>query len=174
MSGENCMRICISWFSWVDMQSNILKLWENGEEFWNGVFCMLSPGALARRCMKPASLNYTLRKKKCNFPTFLRGEFSLFDLYSNFWVLPENRKKFLNGVFCTLLPTAWAKWNTQQSLSIYTVPKKKCNFPRCVSFETECILVPRVDFFNFGKQKGYIGFDGLVHNNSLFTSFNTQ
>ena len=28
--------------------------------------------------MKPASLNYTLRKIKCNFPTFLRGEFSLF------------------------------------------------------------------------------------------------
>ncbi len=43
-------------------------------------------------------------------------------------------------VFCTLLPRALAKWNTQQSSSIYTLPKKKGNFPRCVSFETECTL----------------------------------
>ncbi len=32
--------------------------------------------------MKPASLNYTLRKEKCNFLTFLRGEFTLFYRYS--------------------------------------------------------------------------------------------
>ena len=37
--------------------------------------------------MNPAWLKYTLRKKKCNFQTFLRGEISLFYMYSNFWVL---------------------------------------------------------------------------------------
>ncbi len=91
MSGENCQIFRISQFSWVDLHSNFLKLWENGEEFWNGVFCILSPGALPRWYMNPASLNYTLRKKKCSFPTFLTVEFSLLYLYSNFWVLQENR-----------------------------------------------------------------------------------
>ncbi len=76
MSEENCLIIHISQFSWVDLYSNILKLCKNGEEFWNEVFCMLPPGALVRWCMKPASLNNTLRKMKCNFPTFFRGEFS--------------------------------------------------------------------------------------------------
>ncbi len=33
MSGENYLIFRISWFSWVDMRSNILKLCENGEEF---------------------------------------------------------------------------------------------------------------------------------------------
>ncbi len=35
-------------------------------------------------------------------------------------------------------PYLKAKWNSQQHSSIYTLPKKECNFPRCVSFETEC------------------------------------
>ncbi len=48
--------------SWLALKHFIL--WENGGEFWNGIFCMLSPGALARWCMKPASLNYTLWKKE--------------------------------------------------------------------------------------------------------------
>ncbi len=99
MSGENCLIFRISQFSWVDLHSNILQLWENGEEFWNKVFRMLSPGALVRWCMKPASRNYTLRKKKCNFPNFLRVGFSLFYRYSNFWVLHKNREQFWNRVF---------------------------------------------------------------------------
>ncbi len=96
MSGENCPIFRISLFSRVDLHSDILKLWDNGEEFWNGVFCMLLPGALARWGMKPAPLNYTLRKKKCNFPTFSGVEFLLFYLYSNFWVLQENHEQFWN------------------------------------------------------------------------------
>ncbi len=138
MSGKNCLIFHISQFSWLDLPSNILKLLQNGEEFGNEIFCMLSPGALVRWCMKPASLNYTLRKKKCNFPTFLRGEFSLFYRYSNFWVLQENREQVWNWFFYILLPRALAKWNTLQSSSIYTLPKKKRNFPCCVSFEGEC------------------------------------
>ena len=82
--------------------------------------------------------DYTLRKKKCNFPAFLSAEFSLFHRSSNFWVLQENSEQFWNRFFCTLLPRALAKWNTLQSSSIYTLPKKKCNFPCCVSFEEEC------------------------------------
>ncbi len=88
----------------IDMHN--LKLWENSEEFWNGVFCMLSLGTLVKWCMKLDSLNYILRKKKSNFPMFLRGEFSLFYLYSNFWIFQENHEQFSNGVFCTLLPRA--------------------------------------------------------------------
>ncbi len=37
----------------------------------NGVFCMLSSGALARWCMDPVSLKYTFRKKKLS--NFLRS-----------------------------------------------------------------------------------------------------
>ena len=141
MSGENCPIFRISQFSWVELHSNILKLLKNGKEFWSGVFCLLPPGALPRWCIKPASLNYTPRKKKCNFPTFLRGEFSLLYMYSNIWVLQENHEKFWNGVFCTLLPGAGAKWNTLQSPCICTLLQKKRNFPLCVSFETKCMTV---------------------------------
>ena len=42
---------------------------------------------------------HSQKKKKCYFPTFLRGEISLFYRYSNFWVLQENREQFLNWVF---------------------------------------------------------------------------
>ncbi len=38
-----------------------------------------------------------------------------------------------------LSPTAQSKWIALQNSSIYTLPKKKRNFPRCISFETECI-----------------------------------
>ncbi len=107
MSGENCLIFRISQFFWVDLHSNILKLWENGEEFWNEVFCMWSPGALVRWCMKPTSLNYTLRKKKCNFPTFLRGEFSLFYRYPNFWVLQPNHEQFWNRFFTRRYQEHW-------------------------------------------------------------------
>ena len=96
---ENCLIFRISWLSWGDMHPNILKLWENGEEFWNGVFCMLLPGVLLRWCMNPPSLNYTLRIKKCTYPTFSRGEFLLFHTYSNFWVLRQNLEQFWNVFF---------------------------------------------------------------------------
>ena len=99
MSREYCQTFRISQFSWIDLHSNILKLCENGEEFWNGVFCMLPPGALSVWCMNPALLKYTLRKKKCNFPTFLRDEFSLLYMYSNFWVLQGNCAQFWKGFF---------------------------------------------------------------------------
>ena len=46
----------------------------------------------------------------------------------------------LKQVFYILLPRALAKWNALQRSSIYTLPKKKHNFPCCVSFEGECIL----------------------------------
>ena len=36
------------------------------------------------------------------------------------------------------VPRALAKWNTLQSSSIYTLSKKKRNFPYCVYFEEEC------------------------------------
>ena len=86
MSGENCQIFRISQFSWVDMHSNIFKLWEYGEEFWNRVFCILSSGALSRLCMNPDLPKDTLIKKKCNIPTFLKGTFPLLYMYSNFWV----------------------------------------------------------------------------------------
>ncbi len=95
----------------------------------------LTPGHVHFVKWKPASLNYTLRKKKCNFKTFLRGEFLLFYRYSN---CKRTVNNFGTG-FCTLLPRSWAKWNTLQSSSIYTLSKKKRNFPCCVSFEEECI-----------------------------------
>ncbi len=104
---ENCLIFRISQFSWVDLHSNILKLWENGEEFWNKVFCMLSPGAFVRWCMKPAALNYTLRNKKCNLPTFLRGDFSLFYRCSNFCVLQENHEEFWNRFFAHCHQEHW-------------------------------------------------------------------
>ena len=85
-------------------------------------------------------LNYTLRKKKCDFPTFLRGEFSLFYRYSNFWVLQENCEQFWNRFFTYCIPRTLAKWNALKSSSIYTLPKKKRKFPCCVSFEGECIF----------------------------------
>ncbi len=117
MSGENCLIFHISQFPWVDLYSNILKMWENREEFWNEVFCMLSPGALVRWCMKPASLDYTLRKKKCNCLTFLRGEFSLLYRYSNFWVLQENHEQFWNRFFAHCYQEHWQneihlEWNS--------------------------------------------------------------
>ena len=99
MLGKNCQTFRISQFSLVDMHSNILELWEIGEEFWNGVFCILSPGALPRWYINLALLKYTLIKKKCNFPTILKGKFSLYYMYSNFRVSLENREQFWNGVF---------------------------------------------------------------------------
>ena len=57
----NCQRnlfIFVCLFSWDDMHSNILKLWENCEEFWNVVICMLSHGSLPRWCMNPVSPEY--------------------------------------------------------------------------------------------------------------------
>ena len=64
---RNCPIFRILLFVWVDMHSNNLKLWENGEEFWNGVFCMRWPGTLARWFTNPALPNYTLRKKNATF-----------------------------------------------------------------------------------------------------------
>ncbi len=122
-------------WSWLALKH--FKTVGNDEDFWNGVFCMLSPGSFAKWYITPASPNCTLGKKKCNFPTFSRSEFSLLYMYSNLWVLQEIRQRFWNGFFCTLLPRASAKWNTLRSSSIYTVPQKKCNFPGCISFETE-------------------------------------
>ncbi len=69
--------------------------------------------SIAGICMNPDLLKYTLRKKKCNIPTFLRGAFPLLYLYSQMVA-------------------------KRQSLSIYTPPQKKRNFPWCISFETEC------------------------------------
>ncbi len=37
-----------------------------------------------RKCRNPNLLKYTLRKKKCNIPSFLRGAFPLLYMYSNF------------------------------------------------------------------------------------------
>ncbi len=96
------------------------------------------PGSCTFCQMKPASLDYTLRKKKCNFLTFLRGEFLLFYRYSNVKSIAREPWTILEQVFGTLLPRALPKWNTLQSSSIYTLPKKKRNFPCCVSFEEEC------------------------------------
>ncbi len=96
---------------------------------------------LGRWCMKPASLNYTIRKKKCNFPTFLRGGFPLFYRYSNFWVLQENREQFWNRFFAHCYQEHW------QNVIYYKVhlstlfPKSYRNFPCCVSFETGCIIL---------------------------------
>ena len=73
MSGENHQIFRISQFSSVDMHSNILKLWEYGEEFWNEVFCILSPGALLRLCMNPDLLKNTLRKKEMQHSNILKG-----------------------------------------------------------------------------------------------------
>ncbi len=46
------------------------------------------------------------------------------------------------GIFYTLLNS-----------SIYTPPQKKCNFPRCISFETECkyLMLPRTCKIDLGK-----------------------
>ncbi len=121
MSEKNCLIFRISQLTWVDLHSNILKLWENGEQFWNEGFCMLSPGALVRWCMNPASLNYTLRKKKCNFPTFLRGEFS-------FWVLQENCEQFLNRFFTHCYQEHWQN-EIHYKLHLSTLfPKRNATF----------------------------------------------
>ena len=40
---------------------------------------------------------------------FLRGEFSLFYLYSNLWVLRENREQFSNGVFLHIVTKSIGK-----------------------------------------------------------------
>ncbi len=62
----------------------------------------------------------------------------------------------LKQVFYTLLPRALAKWNTLQSSSIYTLLKKKCNFPCCVSFEEECIVYSiHVWLVYMKKQRNY-------------------
>ncbi len=66
-------------------------------------------------------------------------------LYSNIWICRENRKQYWNEVFGTLLSRALLKWSMLQSSSIYSIPQQKCNFPRCVSFEIECICFPRLD-----------------------------
>ncbi len=58
--------------------------------------------------MKPALLNYTLRKKKCSFLTFLRGEFSLFLQVLKLLSIAREPQKILEQVFCTLLPRAFA------------------------------------------------------------------
>ncbi len=50
---------------------------------------------------------YTLRKKKYNFLTFLRGELSLFYSYSNFWVLQENHEQFWNRFFAHCYQDHW-------------------------------------------------------------------
>ncbi len=129
MSGKNCRICCISLFSWVDMHSNILKLWKNGEEFWNGVFCMRWPGALARWFIYPALPNYTLRKNKCNFPTFSGVEFSLFYLYSNFWVLRENREQCWNRVFLHVVTNSTGKMKCTSKLIYLHSSQKETQLP---------------------------------------------
>ncbi len=134
MSEENCLIFRISQFYWVDLHSNVLKLWENGEEFWNEVFCTLLPGALVRWCMKPASLNYTPRKKKCNFLTFLRGEFSLF--YRYFWVMQENCDQFWNRFF--FAHCYQEHWQNEIDYKVHLstlFPKRSANFHTAFLFK---------------------------------------
>ncbi len=95
----------------------------------------------------------------------------------------ENVEWFLRTIlqwgFCTSLPRAGAKWNTLQSWSIYTLPKKKHNYPRCISFETECrdisstslhviynLEQSRVGFSHLSKLPGMLMFITIYQKNS--------
>ena len=77
--------------------------------------------------------------------------------------------------FC-LMVRALAKWNILQSWSIYTLPKKKRNFPCCVSFEGECI---RICFWagilinrhpEWSMQYILMFLQGVLQNNVFFVS----
>ena len=50
-----------------EMYANILRSWENHDQFWNEVFGKLLPWALSKWCITPDSLVYTLLQKKGNF-----------------------------------------------------------------------------------------------------------
>ncbi len=117
--------------------------WVTDPDLGSCIFCLLHviTRSIGEMIYETSFTKLHSKKKQCNFPTFLRGEFSLFYRYSNFSVLQEKCEQFWNRFFCTLLPRALAKWNTLQSSSIYTLPKKKRNFPCCVSFQGECIIV---------------------------------
>ena len=101
MSQETCWRIPAFCFVWYNIYSNILKLWENQEEFWNEVFCNLLLRASTKWGIKPGSLEYTLPKKKCNFQTWWRNPVLWIfwvDMYSNILRLWEDRGEFWNKV----------------------------------------------------------------------------
>ncbi len=54
-------------FHWCEMYADILRPWENHDQFWNVVFGKLLPLALPKWCITPYSLRYTLLQKKGNF-----------------------------------------------------------------------------------------------------------
>ena len=130
MSGETCCGDSVSWLFWYDIPSNLLRLWVNGDEFWNGFFCKLLADVLTKWCMNPALLKYTVPQKRCKFQTYSRimvlwiiGD----DVYSHIVRLQENDVEFWNGVFTKFLPRALCKWFMMSGSLIYTPPQKKCN-----------------------------------------------
>ena len=78
------------------------------------------------------------QKKEMQLSNFLKGWIFVVLQVLKLLSIAREPWTILEQVFYTLLPRALAKWNTLQSSSIYTLLKKKRNFPCCVSFETEC------------------------------------
>ncbi len=102
MLGEFCPRICISWFSWIDMHSNISNCGKTMKNFGMGSFTCYHRERLWH------NVKHTLTKKKCNFPTFLWSEISVFYVYSNIWLWPENSEQFWNGVIKSFVEIKFA------------------------------------------------------------------
>ena len=57
----------VSWNYSYDLYSDVLRLCENGEEFWNGVFDKLLPEAMYKWNLAQSLLTYTPPQKKGTF-----------------------------------------------------------------------------------------------------------
>ena len=102
MSGENCPIFCISWFSWVDMHSNIFKLWENREEFGMGSFaCYHKQHCIAEMMYEPMQLykNTLLQKRNATFGISWGVNFCYFTCTQNSEYCKRTMNNFGMGAF---------------------------------------------------------------------------
>ncbi len=130
LSAISYFTVFLSWYA--------LKHFKTARKRWGilkwGLLYEMSR-SITKMIYQPSFAKVHSQKKKCNFPTFSVVQFSLFYMYSNFWERTVNN--FGIGFFACCHQQDRQNEMHYKDSSFYTLPKKKRNFPRCVSI---CIM----------------------------------